>query len=281
MIESMHFQILTLFPEAFSSFLSTSIIGRAIEEKKITVELFDIRDFSTNKHRKVDDEPYGGGAGMLMTCQPLFDCLEHVQSLSEKKAEVIYFSAPGQKFDQKMAEKYASGNEAMKNETLKIEEELQSSLHLSALQAPNYQLPTTNRLILICGHYEGIDQRVIDAHVDTEICIGPYVLTGGELPAQIFIDAITRLLPGVIGKAESHQEESFSELLNGGLEYPHYTRPADFRGYKVPEILLSGHHANIEAWRKEQSEKRTSVVKNHNQTNYFFGNGFADLSEIT
>jgi tRNA (guanine37-N1)-methyltransferase len=237
----MHFQILTLFPEAFSSFLQTSIMGRAVEQKKITVDLFDIRNFTTNKHRKVDDEPYGGGAGMLMTCQPLFDCIDHVQNMCKEKAEVIYFSAQGKRFDQKLAEKYATTSSRASDSAPSSSEK--------------------KRIILICGHYEGIDQRVIDNLVDTEVCIGPYVLTGGELPAQIFIDAIARLLPDVLGKEASHQEESFSECLDGGLEYPHYTRPSDFKGHKVPEILLSGHHAKIEEWIKEQSKIKTIQFK--------------------
>lgn len=214
------FQVLTLFPQAFESFVSTSIIGRALEEGKITVEFFDIRAFSTDKHHKVDDEPYGGGAGMLMTCQPLFDCIEHVQGLEEEPAELIYFSPHGDIFDQSIAEEYS--------------EKL-----------------IDKRIILLCGHYEGIDQRVIDALVTTQISMGKFVLTGGELAAQVFIDAISRLAPGVIGKEASHQEESFSKALDGKLEYPHYTRPSDFRGIKVPDILLSGHHANIEQWRKD------------------------------
>lgn len=258
----MHFQILTLFPEAFTSFITTSIIGRAIDEQKIKVEIFDIRAFSTNKHHKVDDEPYGGGAGMLMTCQPLFDCIDHVQKMGKTKAEVIYFSAQGKRLNQQLAEQYASGEvRSEKLEYRNQNEEVRSQNNKPTL---NSQLPMPNspkRLILICGHYEGIDQRVIDTLVNTEICIGPYVLTGGELPAQVFIDTITRLLPGVIGKEASHQEESFSHSLHGGLEYPHYTRPADFRGHTVPEILLSGHHAKIEAWRMEQSKLRTQQTQ--------------------
>ncbi|PID70775.1 tRNA (guanosine(37)-N1)-methyltransferase TrmD [bacterium DOLZORAL124_38_8] len=222
----MKFQILTLFPQAFDSFKTTSIIGRAVESKKIEIEVFDIRQFTTDKHKKVDDVPFGGGAGLLMTCQPLFDCIEHVQSLSESKAPVIFFSPHGKVWNQRLAESFAA-------------------------------YPTEkniDRVILLCGHYEGIDQRVIDELVDEQISLGSYVLTGGELPAQIFIDSVARLLPGVIGKEVSHQEESFSLALDGKLEYPQYTRPSDFRGLKVPEVLLSGHHAKIEQWKKDNCQ---------------------------
>lgn len=219
----MKFQILTLFPQAFDSFKTTSIIGRAVTSEKISIETFDIRHFTNDKHKKVDDVPFGGGAGLVMTCQPLFDAIEHVQNLEEKKAPVIFFSPHGKIWNQRDAEEFA-----------------------------NYPTEKNcDRVIIICGHYEGIDQRVIDELVDIQISMGKFVLTGGELPAQIFIDSVARLLPGVIGKAESHQEESFSEVLDGKLEYPQYTRPADFRGLVIPEVLQSGHHAKIEQWRKD------------------------------
>ncbi len=220
----MKFEILTLFPEAFESFLSTSIIGRAIEAGTIEVKVWDIRGFTENKHKKVDDVPFGGGAGMVMMCQPLFDCIEHVKGLETDNAPVIFFTPSKNVFDQKMAERFSEDTEK-------------------------------KRVILLCGHYEGIDQRVRDVLVDEEISLGNFVLTGGELPAQIFIDAVARLIPGVLGKEESHTEESFSDTLEGMIEYPHYTRPADFRGMKVPEVLLSGHHANIEKWRRENCKK--------------------------
>lgn len=215
----MKFEILTIFPEAFESFLKTSIIGRAIKEKKIKINVYDIRSFSTDKHHKVDDVPFGGGAGMLMACQPLFDCIESVKKLEKDNAPVIFFTPSKQIFDQKIAEEYSDQKKY-------------------------------SRIILLCGHYEGIDQRVRDNLIDHEISTGNFILTGGEIPAQIFIDAVGRLLPGVLGKEESHQEESFSLKLEGKIEYPHYTRPSNFRGMKVPEILLSGHHAKIEEWRK-------------------------------
>ena len=218
----MKFDILTLFPESFESFLKTSIIGRAIEDGKIEVRLFDIRDFSENKHHKVDDVPFGGGAGMVMMCQPLFDAIEHVKQLEDDKAPVIFMTPQGETFKQEVAEELSE---------------------------------TGGRLILLCGHYEGIDQRVREALVDREISLGNFVLTGGELPAQIIIDGVSRLLLGVLGSDESASEESFSKSLDRKLEYPHYTRPAEFRGMEVPEVLLSGHHKNIEEWRKENCRK--------------------------
>ena len=224
----MRFDILTLFPEAFESFRQTSIIGRAIESQKIEINTFDIRDFSKDKHNKVDDIPYGGGAGMVMSCQPLFDCIEHVKNLETDNAPVIFVTPHGKTFNQKIAEEFAQND-------------------------------SFTRIILLCGHYEGIDQRVRDALVDQELSLGNFVLTGGELPAQVFIDAVARLLPGVIGKEASHQEESFSETLGRDCaEYPHYTRPEEFRGLKVPEILLSGHHAKIESWRRSQCQDKSN-----------------------
>ncbi len=222
----MRFDILTLFPEAFDSFKTTSIIGRAIKANLLDVNTFDIRDFTTNKHRSVDDVPYGGGSGMVMNCQPLFDAINHVKTLVDDNAPVIFFTPHGKTWQQPLAESYAND-------------------------------PKTNRVILLCGHYEGIDQRIRDHLVDEELSLGSYVLTGGELPAQIFIDSVGRLIPGVIGKESSHQEESFSDLLGRDtVEYPHYTRPDEFNGWKVPEVLLSGHHANIETWRKNQCREK-------------------------
>ncbi len=219
----MRFDVLTLFPELFDSFLTTSIIGRAIEAKKIEVNLFNIRDFSEDKHKKVDDVPFGGGAGMVMTPQPLFDAIEHVKNLKKDKAPVVFLTPHGQTFRQEIAEEMSE---------------------------------KYTRIILLCGHYEGIDQRVREHLVDQEISIGEYVLTGGELPAQVVIDGVARLCPEVLGKSESHEEESFSAKLDRQCEYPHYTRPADFRGTKVPEVLLSGHHAEIEKWRKKMCQKK-------------------------
>ena len=210
--------ILTLFPDSFAP-LTESIIGRARNSGALEINVINIRDFSTDKHKKCDDEIFGGGDGMLMTPQPLFDCIESVR---DDDAFIIYMSPKGQTFTQKMA----------------------------------HDLTRHKHLIFICGHYEGIDQRVIDEFVDMEISIGDYVLTGGELPAMVVVDTVARLLPSVLGNEHSASDESFENNL---LEYPQYTRPADFRGRKVPEILLSGNHQEIEKWRREQSKKITAA----------------------
>ena len=212
----MKFDVLTLFPEMFEP-LNSSIIGRAREKNLIEINLINIRDFSKDKHKKVDDTPYGGGAGMVMMPDVVYDAYKSVE---DKKAKVIYMSPQGKKLTQK-----------------KVEE-----------------LAKQEHLIILCGHYEGIDQRVIDKIVDEEISIGDYVLTGGELPAMVLIDAVSRYNSGVIAE-ESREEESFA---NGLLEYPQYTRPEVFEGEKVPEVLLSGHHANIEKWRREKALEITA-----------------------
>ena len=211
----MQFDVLTLFPEMFEP-IKQSILGKAIENEKIKLKLVNIRDFSKDKHKKVDDTPYGGGAGMVMKPDVIYDAYK---SVYEENAKVIYLSPQGKTLNQK-----------------KVEE-----------------LSKEKHLILLCGHYEGIDQRVIDKIVDEEISIGDYVLTGGEIPAMVLIDTVSRYIDGVLNQ-ESIKEESFSEGL---LEYPQYTRPEVFEGKKVPEILLSGHHENIEKWRKEQALKIT------------------------
>lgn len=211
----MQFDVLTLFPEMFEP-LNESIIGRAKEKGLININLINIRDFSKNKHKKVDDTPYGGGAGMVMMPDVVYDAYK---SLNPKDAKVIYMSPQGQKLNQKKV----------------------------------VELSKEKHIILLCGHYEGIDQRVIDEIVDEEISIGDYVLTGGELPAMIVIDSVSRYVEGVL-RDDSTKEESFSEGL---LEYPQYTRPEVFNGKQVPEVLLSGHHENIDKWRREQSLKNT------------------------
>ena len=215
----MKFSVLTLFPEMFST-LDESIIGRAKENKLIDIKLINIRDFSKDKHKKVDDTPYGGGAGMVMMPDVVYDAYK---SINDKKAKVIYLSPQGKVFNQS-----------------KVQE-----------------LSKEKHLILLCGHYEGIDQRVIDEIVDEEISIGDYVLTGGELPAMVLIDSISRYVEGVLSK-ESTEEESFS---NGLLEYPQYTRPEIFLGKEVPEVLKSGHHENINKWRNEKSLEITRVKR--------------------
>ena len=213
----MRFDLLTIFPEIFNSYFQESIVKRALKRKLLKIKVHDIRKFSKDKHHKVDNIPFGGGAGMLMTPQPLYDCIKHVKRLN--KGPVVYLSPRGKTWTQKDAEKFSK---------------------------------KAKGLILICGRYEGIDQRIIDLLVDEEISIGKYVLTGGELPAMVMLDSIIRLVPGVLGKEESHLEDSFSKSLGRKKEYPHYTRPAIFRGIKVPEVLTSGHHENIKKWRKSK-----------------------------
>jgi len=225
----MRFDILTIFPEAYESFIRTSLIGKAVEAGVIEINVFDVREFSADKHKKVDDVPYGGGAGMVMLCQPLFAAIKHVKSLVDDNAPVIYLTPQGERLNQGIVE---------------------SLCHPECNEGSS-----PSRVILLSGHYEGIDQRVRDALVDREISIGDYVLNNGDLPCMVLVEAIARLIPGVIGKEESHQEESFSEKLDGMLEYPHYTRPEEYEGMKVPNVLLSGHHAKIEAWRKSQCKK--------------------------
>lgn len=215
----MKIDILTLFPESFS-YLSSSILKRAQESGAIEIELHDIREFSKDKHKKCDDYPFGGGAGMLMTPQPVFDAIKHVQRDS---STIILPSPGGSTFDVQTAKSLAE----------------------------------KEHLIFVCGHYEGIDQRIIDIFKPMEISIGDYVLTGGELPAMVMVDAISRFVAGVIS-ADSLTEESFS---CGGLEYPQYTRPAEFMGHKVPEVLLSGNHAEIEKWRKAMSLEKTKALR--------------------
>ncbi len=225
----MRFDILTIFPNIFDSYINTSILKRAQDKKLIKIYIHDIRKFSKDKHHKVDNLPFGGGAGMVMTPQPLCDCIKHVKKLN--KGPVIYMSPRGKTLTQSRVEKFAK---------MQTEDTVRSKL----IKKPG--------LILLCGHYEGIDQRVIDSLVDEELSIGKYVLTGGELPALTIIDAVSRLIPGVLGRAESHEEESFSKSLNRKKEYPHYTRPAEFNGMKVPDVLMSGHHKEIAKWRKSK-----------------------------
>lgn len=201
--------------------LSTSIIGRAMANELLTIEAVNIRDFAENKHNRVDDYTYGGGAGMLMQAGPVYGAYRSVAEKAKSKPRVIYLSPQGQTFSQSMAEEFAQEEE----------------------------------LIFLCGHYEGIDERVLEEIVTDYVSIGDYVLTGGELPAMVMIDAVSRLIPGVLHNDTSAEFESFQDNM---LEYPQYTRPEEWHGKKVPEILLSGHHANIEKWRREQSVIRTA-----------------------
>ena len=220
----MKIDILTLFPEMVEAVVSTSIIGRAREAGIIDIRATNIRDYSENKHRRVDDTPYGGGRGMLMAAPPIYNCYSAVtaDAPADEKRRVIYLSPRGRTFSQEIAHEYLQ----------------------------------YDRLVLLCGHYEGIDQRVIDEIVDEELSIGDYVLTGGELPACIVADAVCRLIDGVLPLPECHENESFEDDL---LEYPQYTRPPVYHGMAVPEVLLSGHHANIDKWRREQSEALTAA----------------------
>ncbi|MCR5418371.1 MAG: tRNA (guanosine(37)-N1)-methyltransferase TrmD [Lachnospiraceae bacterium] len=218
----MRFHVLTLFPEMIMESLNTSILGRAMEKDIIQAQALNIRDFANNKHHSVDDYTYGGGAGMLMQAQPVYDCVQHVveQIPADAKTRVIYVTPQGRVFDQALAKELSGADD----------------------------------LIFLCGHYEGIDERVLEEVVTDEISIGDYVLTGGELPALVMIDAIARLVPGVLSNDESAQTDSFQ---NGLLEYPQYSRPAVWHDKEVPAILLSGDHAAVDRWRLEQSIERT------------------------
>lgn len=217
----MRFDIMTLFPELVESVLGESIIGRARKNGYISVYSHNIRDYAKNKHRKVDDAPYGGGKGMLMATQPIYDCYKAVKEMQGNlSGKVIYVSPRGRLFNQDVAREFAS----------------------------------LECLTILCGHYEGVDQRVIDEIADEEISIGDYVLTGGELPACIIVDAVSRLIEGVLPEEECYEDES---IASGLLEYPQYTRPPVFNGKEVPEVLLSGHHENVKKWRLEKSLELT------------------------
>lgn len=213
----MTFDLLTIFPQILDSYIRESIIGREIKKKTINIRFHDIRKYSRDKHKKVDDTPYGGGAGMIMTPQPIFDCVRAVKK-KNPRAPVIYLSPKGKLLDYKMAKK----------------------------------LSKERGLILLCGRYEGIDERAIKLCVDEQISIGNYVLTGGELPAMVIVDAVTRLLPKALGNKESSRQDSFTEALGGKKEYPHYTKPREFKNLKVPPVLLTGDHAKINEWRKKR-----------------------------
>lgn len=219
----MRIDVMTLFPEMFESPLGYSILNRARQKGLVEIALTDIRDFAPGPHYKVDDKPYGGGPGMVMMCQPMFDCFEHVQKLDSEKGRVILFSPQGQKFDQKKA----------------------------------VELSGEKRLILIAGRYEGFDERIREGLGAEQISVGDYVLSGGEPAAMVIIDAVVRLLPGALGDEDSAKDESFSDPNSPGLEYPQYTRPEEFRGMKVPDVLLSGDHGKIAEWRRETARERT------------------------
>ncbi len=220
----MRFHVLTLFPKMITDGLNTSITGRAIEKGVLSVEAIDIRDFSHDKHMKVDDYPYGGGAGMVMQAPPVCEAYQSIADKIGTRPRVVYMTPQGTTFNQKMAEDFSKEED----------------------------------LVILCGHYEGIDERALEKIVTDYVSIGDYVLTGGELPAMVVIDTVSRLVPGVLNNEESARTESFS---NGLLEYPQYTRPVEYDGMRVPDVLLSGHHGNIEKWRHEKSLERTKKFR--------------------
>ena len=217
----MNFHVLTLFPEMIEQGMNTSIIGRAIAGGYLSVDASNIRDYAFNKHQKVDDYPYGGGAGMLMQAEPVYLAYQSIEEKIGYRPRVVYLTPQGSVFNQNMARDFAKEQD----------------------------------LVFLCGHYEGIDERVLEEVVTDFVSIGDYVLTGGELPAMVMMDAVSRMVPGVLSNQESGETESFAGNL---LEYPQYSRPEEWHGKKVPPVLLSGHHANIEAWRREQSILRTA-----------------------
>lgn len=223
------FDIITIFPQIFDSYFQEGMIRKGLEQKILEIHIHNLRDFTKDKWGKVDDIPYGGGAGMVMTPQPLFDA---VQSIKQQNAgPVVYLSPKGTILTHTRAKR-------LSGELLALNKEKRQSAGL----------------ILICGRYEGIDQRVIDLCIDREISIGKYVLTGGELPAMVLIDTVSRFLPQLLGDENSHLEDTFSRKLKGKKEYPHYTKPRSFQGLTVPEVLLSGHHAKIDQWRAEHTQ---------------------------
>ena len=226
----MRFDIMTLFPEMVSGILGESIIGRAQSAGYVSVNAYNIRDYSEDKHRRVDDTPYGGGKGMLMAAPPIYNCYEAVKQKIEREegadfnTRVVYMSPKGRVLTQDIAK----------------------------------ELSKLDGLIILCGHYEGVDHRIVEEIVDEELSIGDYVLTGGELPACILVDCVSRLLDGVLAAPECYEDESIS---SGMLEYPQYTRPYEFHGKKVPDVLLSGHHANIDTWRYETALEATKLKR--------------------
>jgi tRNA (guanine37-N1)-methyltransferase len=214
----MRFDIITIFPEIFSGVFDFGIVRRAVEAGLIEIQIHDLRDYAPDRHRQVDDRPFGGGAGMVMKPEPLFRAVEAVTN--RESARVILLSPQGRLFSQAVAEEYSQAS----------------------------------RLVLVCGRYEGVDERVVEHLISDELSVGDYVLSGGEIPAMVVVDAVTRLIPGALGCAQSAERESFSDGL---LDHPQYTRPADYRGLKPPEVLLSGNHAEIECWRRRKSIEKT------------------------
>ncbi|MCC2633792.1 MAG: trmD [Ramlibacter sp.] len=222
----MRFDVITLFPELFAPFLAAGVTRRAYEAKQVDVRLWNLRDFAEGNYRRVDDRPFGGGPGMVMLAEPLARCLAAVKAERSDAAPVVLFSPIGERLDHAGVERWSASQGA----------------------------------ILVCGRYEGIDQRFIDTHVDVQLSLGDFVLSGGEIAAMALLDAVARLQPGVLNDAGSHQEDSFNPALDGLLDCPHYTRPEDWEGRKVPEELLSGHHARIAEWRRRQ---RLAITAKH------------------
>jgi tRNA (guanine37-N1)-methyltransferase len=222
----MRFDVVTLFPELFAPFLAAGVTRRAYESRQVDVRLWNLRDYAEGNYRRVDDRPFGGGPGMVMLAEPLARCLAAVKADRADTAPVVLFSPVGERLDHAGVEGWSASAGA----------------------------------VLLCGRYEGIDQRFIDAHVDVQLSLGDFVLSGGEIAAMALLDAVARLQPGVLNDAGSHQEDSFNPALDGLLDCPHYTRPEEWNGVKVPEELLSGHHARIEAWRRRQ---RLAVTARH------------------
>jgi tRNA (guanine37-N1)-methyltransferase len=223
----MRFDVLTLFPELFAPLLTSGITRRAYESGQVDVHLHNPRDFAEGNYRRVDDRPFGGGPGMVMLAEPLARCLQQAQAQRSARAPVVLFSPLGRPLDHAAVERWAASEGA----------------------------------VLVCGRYEGIDQRFIDAHVDEQISLGDFVLSGGEIAAMALLDAVARLQPGVLGDADSHAQDSFNPALDGLLDCPHYTRPENWEGRAVPEALLSGHHAQIERWRREQRLALTASLR--------------------
>jgi tRNA (guanine37-N1)-methyltransferase len=220
----MRFDVVTLFPELFAPFLTSGITRRAYESRQVDVQLSNPRDFASGAYRRIDDRPFGGGPGMVMMAEPLAQSLSHIQAQRPEKARVVLFSPVGRVLDHRVVQDFSSGPGA----------------------------------ILLCGRYEGLDQRFIDAHVDMQISLGDFVLSGGEIAAMALLDGIARLQPGVLSDPESHHQDSFNQALDGLLDCPHYTRPEAWAGVRVPDVLLSGHHLNIERWRREQRLQLTA-----------------------
>uniref|UniRef100_A0A7C2JZ57 tRNA (guanine-N(1)-)-methyltransferase n=1 Tax=Schlesneria paludicola TaxID=360056 RepID=A0A7C2JZ57_9PLAN len=219
----MRFDVLTLFPDLFSSYLGQSLLKQALDRQLVEVRLWNIRDWATDRHKSVDDTPYGGGPGMLMMCPPVFDCVEHVQQQADSPGRLVMLTPAGRRLDQSLVEALAA----------------------------------QPRLLLLCGRYEGFDERIVEGLQPLEVSAGDFICNGGEVPAMLLIDCIIRLIPGVLGDETSHKYESFAQ--SGLLEYPQYTRPREFRGMTVPDVLLSGNHEAIARWRHEQSLKRTEA----------------------